>query len=324
MSEHWATIGEAGALRGLRAMVWIHTHLGRVAFSIVLVPVMAYFFIRRPQTRRASKDFLRKVKREYPERIRGNAGTWLSYRHFFAFGQALLDKVVAWIQPPTDIDMDPGQKQLLFRLAEEDPEGILLIGSHFGNLEYSRSIALRHPDLVINVLLYDQHAANFAALVSDSAPESRMNLIQVTDLDIELAIRLKEKVADGEWVLIAGDRVPVGSSGNVCKATFFGEPADFPIGPYVLANLLRCPVYLLHCFLKDGHYHLGMEHFADELRPSRRNKRRSYESEAQKFATALERQVCQEPLQWFNFYDFWGEQDTTAQQTDNLRADDEE
>jgi len=324
MSEHWATIGEAGALRGLRAMVWIHTHLGRVAFSIVLVPVMAYFFIRRPHARRASKDYLRKVKRQYPARIRGNASTWLSYRHFFAFGQALLDKVIAWVQPPTDIDMEPGQKELLFRLAEETPEGILLIGSHFGNLEYSRSIALRHPDLVINILLYDQHAANFAALISDSAPESRMNLIQVTDLDIELAIRLKDKVANGEWVLIAGDRVPVGSSGNVCKATFFGEPADFPIGPYVLANLLRCPVYLLHCFLKDGQYHLGMEHFADELRPSRHNRRRSYQSDAQRFAAALERQVCQEPLQWFNFYDFWGEQNTSPQQTDNLSADDED
>jgi len=324
MSAHWATVGEAGALRGLRAMVWIHTHLGRLAFSIVLVPVMAYFFLRRPAERNASRNYLQRVKRKYPDRLPGKAGAWLSYRHFFAFGQALLDKVVAWLQPPTDIDMDPAQKQLLFKLAEEDPEGILLVGSHFGNLEYSRSIALRHPDLVINVLLYDRHAANFAALISDSAPESRMNLIQVTDLDIELAIRLKEKVANGEWVLIAGDRVPVGSSGNVCKATFFDEQADFPIGPYVLANLLRCPVYLLHCFLRDGQYHLGMEHFADELRPSRRDRRRSYAGEAQKFATALERQVCQEPLQWFNFYDFWGAQDTSPQQTDNLRADDKD
>lgn len=324
MSGHWATIGEAGALTGLRAMVWIHTHLGRAAFNVALVPVMAYFFLRRPYERRASKDYLQKIKRQYPDRLPGKVNSWLSYRHFFTFGQALLDKVVAWLQPPTDIDMEPGQKQLLFKLAEEDPEGILLIGSHFGNLEYSRSIALRHPDLVINVLLYDQHAANFAALVSDSAPESRMNLIQVTDLDIELALQLKEKVDNGEWVLIAGDRVPVGSTGNVCKATFFGEPADFPIGPYVLANLLRCPVYLLHCFLKEGQYHLGMELFAEELRPSRRDKRRSYENEAQKFATALERQVCREPLQWFNFYDFWGEQDNSQSQADSLRHDDQD
>ena len=60
-------------------------------------------------------------------------------------------------------------------------------------------------------------------------------------------------------------------------------------------------------FLKEGQYHLGLEHFADEIRPAGRDKRRSYRSEAQRFATALERQVCQEPLQWFNFYDFWRE-----------------
>ena len=66
-----------------------------------------------------------------------------------------------------------------------------------------------------------------------------------------------------------------------------------------------------------------MEHFADEIRPSGRDKRRSYQSEAQRFASALEQQVCQEPLQWFNFYDFWGEQNTSGRQTDSLRTDDE-
>lgn len=323
MSAHWATIGEAGALAGLRTMVWIHDHLGRTVFNIVLLPVMAYFYVRRPIARKASRDYLSKVKREHPQCLKGKPGVWMSYRHFVAFGQALMDKVVAWVQPPGGIDMHPEEQQLLFSLAEESDEGILLVGSHFGNLEYSRSIALRHPDLVINILLYDQHAANFAALITDSAPESRLNLIQVTDLDIELAIRLKEKVDNGEWVLIAGDRVPVGSTGNVCKVTFFGETADFPIGPWVLANLLHCPVYLLHCFLKQGKYHLGLEHFADEIRPSGRDKRRSYQSEAQRFASALEQQVCQEPLQWFNFYDFWREQDTSGRQTDSLRTDDE-
>jgi predicted LPLAT superfamily acyltransferase len=304
MSKHWAKIGEAGALGGMRSMAWVYKYGGRVVFNIVLFPVSAYFFLRRRLARESSRDFLRRVKQQYPDAIDGEPGLWLSFQHFYAFGQTVLDKYAAWMDPPETIKMDPAEEAALFSLVDSK-QGCLLLGSHFGNLEYSRGLAHRHPELVINVLIYDQHAANFARLLSESAPESRMNLMQVTDLDLELAIKLKDKVALGEWLLIAGDRVPVGEGDNVETAAFFGAPADFPIGPFVLASLLHCPVYLMHCYRKDGEYELSMNKFADDIRPSRRNGQRSYHEYVQRYATELEARVADAPLQWFNFYDFW-------------------
>jgi len=251
-------------------------------------------------------DFLRKVKRSYPEKVQNRSMNWLSFLHFLAFGQSLLDKYIAWSQVPTDIAMEPGADKMLIDLVASR-RGCLVIGSHFGNLEYSRGISVRYPELVINVLMYDQHAEKFSSLMEDAGVESRMNLIQVTDIDLELALTLKEKVQRGEWVVIAGDRVPVGENKRVCRATFFGEKADFPIGPYVLANLLRCPVYLLHCFHVEDHYQVGMEFFEKEFLTDRKSRQQSYEQAAQKFARALEKQVARFPLQWFNFYDFWGD-----------------
>ena len=70
--------------------------------------------------------------------------------------------------------------------------------------------------------------------------------------------------------------------------------------------LLQCRVFLLHCFQLGGDYYLGMEPFADQIAPARDERHAAYEAYAQKFATALERQVLRAPLQWFNFYDFWG------------------
>ena len=306
MSQHWATMKEAGALTGMRFMAWIYSVLGRVVFNVVLVPVMAYFFLRRGSARRASMDFLRKVKRSYPEKVQNRSINWLSFLHFLTFGQSLLDKYIAWSQVPTDIAMEPGEEKMLMDLVASR-RGCLVIGSHFGNLEYSRGISVRYPELVINVLMYDQHAEKFSSLMEDAGVESRMNLIQVTDIDLELALTLKEKVQRGEWVVIAGDRVPVGEGKRVCRATFFGEKADFPIGPYVLANLLRCPVYLLHCFHVEDHYQVRMEFFEKEFLTDRKSRQQSYEQAAQKFARALEKQVARFPLQWFNFYDFWGD-----------------
>jgi predicted LPLAT superfamily acyltransferase len=308
MSRHWALMKEAGALRGMRFMVWIHSVIGRRAFSFVLIFVMAYFYLRRGSARRASMEYLARVKRCYPEALGDRSIIALSFCHFFTFGQSLLDKQLAWAETPTSIDMDPAESEMLFAAAESG-RGCLLIGSHFGNLEYSRAIAHRHPRLIVNVLVYDQHAEKFAALIAESDPESRMHLIQVTELDFHLALQLQNKVQDGEWVMIAGDRVPVSGKGRTCDATFFGDKASFPIGPYVLANLLRCQVYLLHCFKIENDHHLAMEFFEEEIRLPRGARQRAYEIVAQKFANALEKQVARAPLQWFNFYDFWGGQD---------------
>ena len=317
MSRHWANIGEAGALSGMRFMAWTYRRLGRVGFNIFLGPVMFYFLLRRPVARRASLDFLRRVKQQYPDSLAGRPNLWMSFRHFLAFGRSLLDKYIAWTNKPEGIDVLPRDRETLLSIVKSK-KGILLLGSHFGNLEYSRGISRRHPDLVINILLYDQHAANFAKLIGDAAPQSRLNLIQVTDLDIALALQLKERVANGEWLLIAGDRVPVGESENVCAAQFFGEKANFPIGPYVLANLLQCPVYLMHCFHRDGMHRFRIELFAEQVHTKRKNRQRNYGAETQKFASALEAQVRKAPLQWFNFYDFWASQAPSSPATGNL------
>lgn len=314
MSRHWAKHGEAGLLVGMRMLIWIHNRGGRVAFGVALLPVMTYFFLRRGDARRASRDYLLRVRRCYPEVLGDRPIAWLSFRQFMNFGQSLLDKYLAWVQPPSGIAMDREIEKMLFDTVASG-HGCMLIGSHFGNLEYSRGIAHRHPTLTINVLMYDGHAQNFAALLEHSEPESRMNLIQVTDLDFALALRLKEKVENGEWVVIAGDRVPVSAGGRVCDAEFFGDVAKFPVGPYVLASLLQCPVYLLHCFRDARRYRLVMEFFAEQVQLPRENRQLAFETNAQKFATALERQVAQAPLQWFNFFDFWSAEELSGRGT---------
>jgi predicted LPLAT superfamily acyltransferase len=308
MSRHWASTKEAGAIQGLRFMIWLDSSVGRSAFNFALVFVMGYFYLRRGEARRSSLDYLDRVRQTYPDSLPGGSRLWLSYRHFFIFGQSLLDKYLAWADRPEGIAMDPEEEKRLLEFVETG-KGCLLIGSHFGNLEYSRGIAHRHPDTTLNVLIYDQHAQNFAALLAQGDPDSQMNLIQVTDIDLNLALKLKEKVRRGEWVIIAGDRVPVGESERVSEAEFIGEAARFPIGPYVLATLLQCPVYLLHCFRQDGIYRLGYEFFAEEIGADRNQRELDYKTSAQKFATALESQVIRAPLQWFNFFDFWGKPD---------------
>ena len=74
---------------------------------------------------------------------------------------------------------------------------------------------------------------------------------------------LRDKLAAGEHVAIVGDRVSVRHQERSLRVPFLGRPAPFPEGPFVLASLLECPVYLLFCFKIDGRYRMFLEPFAD-------------------------------------------------------------
>lgn len=303
-SNHWAKIGEAGAVRGMRIMVWIYEHLGRFCFNIALVPVMVFYYLRRRTARRASHHYLERIRKTYPEILPRGPGWLVSLRHFVEFGHSIMNKYLAWTGEIPRVTMHEDEQAELFEFVDKK-EGCLLVGSHFGNIEFSRAISRRHPDLVINVLLHDKHAGKFAEVMEGAEPMSRMHLMQVTELDLALTLRLKEKIARGEWVVIAGDRVPVDEASQTVQADFIGDPARFPIGPYVLGAVLQCPVYLLHCYRLGKEHFLGFELFSRRIELPRGDRQGHIQELARRYATGLERQVVRSPLQWFNFYDFW-------------------
>src|SRR5690606_12405919 len=114
-------------------------------------------------------------------------------------------------------------------------------------------------------------------------------LIQIDDLGPGAAAQLLEKVERGEWVVIAADRTSPTAPGRVTLTPFFGEPAPFPQGPFILAALLRCPVLLLFCLRQRDGYHVYAERFADRIELPRRQRQAALAAWTGKFAAALER-----------------------------------
>ena len=61
----------------------------------------------------------------------------------------------------------------------------------------------------------------------------RINLIEVSSVGPDLAILIEEKIAQGEYVVIAGDRTSTTVEGRVIYSEFLGEQAAFSQGPFV-------------------------------------------------------------------------------------------
>jgi predicted LPLAT superfamily acyltransferase len=180
-----------------------------------------------------------------------------------------------------------------------------VITAHVGNAEVLRAVGGTYG-CRINVLVHTVHAERFNRLMEASSPGFAPRLMQVTSLGPETAVALRAAVERGEWVVMAGDRVAVAGRGErVAWVPFMGDWAPFPQGPYILASLLQCPTYILFGLRKRGRFHVHFQKLADRVVLPRHRRTEAIDAYARQFSQAIEEQIRAEPLQWFNFFDFW-------------------
>jgi predicted LPLAT superfamily acyltransferase len=188
---------------------------------------------------------------------------------------------------------------------ETSGQGIVVFTAHLGNPDVIRAIGALNGRVPVNVLMHTEHAQLFNRLLKEHSPSSPVRAFPVTKVGVDTAIMLSEAIARGEWVVIAGDRVPVAEEGRVVGAPFLDETAPFPQGPYILAALLKAPVYLLFCVREGRGFRLHFSKFADAIVLPRADRIGAIRRYASLYAKALEARIGETPLQWFNFYPFW-------------------
>ena len=301
---HWSNLREAGTLKGLLFLAWLQKTCGRRVYSIILLPVAMYFCLFRPVARRSSLDFLRTHYQFFPQQWRRPPGCWDVVRHFYAFGQSVLDKLLAWSISMSEEEFDVADAAALDDFIN-DSAGQLIIGSHYGNLEYCRGFVRRYKRKDISALVYDKNSANFVEMMQRLNPESRISVYQVDELDIPLILKLKARVEAGEWLFIAGDRVPLSGDQRTVGVDFMGRCANFPIGPYMLAKALQCKVKIMFSYRQGAKVKFSVQPFSEQVTISRKDKDDTVRQLAQRYAHALQEQCEFAPMQWFNFYPFW-------------------
>ncbi|AXQ29297.1 acyltransferase [Solimonas sp. K1W22B-7] len=299
---HWAEIGESTFVAGIWFLYWVNRLLGRLPFRVCLYPIVAWYWATRPLARRASLDYL--VRMEQATGAIGSPPGWRhSIRHFICFAETLLDKLLA-MSGRYGYDRIRFESVDLMLARIDSGRGAVLVTAHMGCLELCRVIAGRRRNLRLNVLVHTAHAERFNRLIRRVNPDAGLNLIQVTEVSPATAVQLSQRIEAGEFVAIAGDRVPVGF-GRTTQAPFLGTAADFPVGPYVLAALLKCPLYLMACLREgDGHV-VRFEQIADSVVLPRGRRDAALAALASDYAARLQVLLCRAPYEWFNFYPFW-------------------
>ena len=301
--QHWARINEFSFIAGMRLLFSTCRFFGRWPFRIMLYPVLIRYMVTKPEARASSGEYLRRMAAfQGAPCIKPTDINVL--RHFASFAETLLDKMLLWSGlVSTDSVKFRGKELIVAQIAAQ--RGGILICCHLGNLELCRVLSKQLAGFKLTVLIHTKHAERFNRLLSQLDPKSELNVMQVTELSPATAMLLAEKVTRGEFIAIAGDRIPVSHNPRIAFARFLGARAPFPVGPYILASLLQCPTFLMFS-MQIGHaQEIHLELFPESIHLPRKGRDAALAELVRAYASRLEQFCLRAPLQWLNFYDFW-------------------
>src|SRR5215472_10931032 len=85
-ADRWVTLPERGTSAPLGLIGWIAERVGRAPARLLLYPITVYFLITANTARRASYEFLKRVRA-------GAVHWWRALHHFYYFAATILDRV---------------------------------------------------------------------------------------------------------------------------------------------------------------------------------------------------------------------------------------
>lgn len=318
-NRHWASIAETTCVWGIWCLYAVNRLFGRALFRALLYPVALYYWLANPLARRSSLDFLSRIH-AYAGKAGPAPGKGQSLRHLMSFAETLLDKMLAISGRYRFGNVRREGEAALLRQIGSGRGGVI-VTAHMGCLELCRVLASQREGLRLNVLVHTMHAERFNRILARLDPCSGLQLIQVSEITPATALQLQEKVNAGEFVAIAGDRVPL-EGGRTVTVPFLGAPARLPIGPYALAALLDCPLFAMGCVREGAGHRLQITELASEVTLPRARRQAALTDYARRYADWLGALLIDSPYDWFNFYDFWADGDAAAEPSGSRVASD--
>lgn len=298
--SHWTTQKERGSLLGLKFLFFLHRCFGKVIFKIFLYPVMVYFYFTGTKARTASKGYLSRVQKHFAKDKEES-----SFKHFMQFADAILDKLQSW-SSESSVNVKVLEPEL-WKEIRKNEMGAIFLGAHLGNLDACRNQSNDIMGGSLNALMLTEHASKFIKLAKMQSPELEQQIINVESVGPDTAILLQDKLLRHEHIFILADRIPQEGAAKVSTQSFLGEAAQFGTGPFVLASILKVPVYFISAFKFDQDYHLHISKLETSLTVGRKERNNAIETAIAEYAGWLEKQCEKAPLQWYNFYPFWQE-----------------
>ncbi len=301
--RHWSSISETTTVTGIRLLYFLYRLGGRFLFWISLWPVIVAYWAMLPNMRRVSRLYLEHA--HACGALASAPSVFTTFHHFFRFADTLLDKLLAVGGRFKESALKVVGREALF----EDPRGAVLVTAHMGCLELCQVIAEKKAVRQLHILTHTQMSRRFMRILTRLNPTIELSHIEVSSLTPATLVTLSEKIAAGDYLVIVGDRTPIGSDA-VSRAHFMTEEAPFPNGFALLATLLQCPLWSMLCRRETeagsaARYRVTFEKLWEPEPVPRKARAEHFARLTERFASVLQKELTASPFDWFNFFDFW-------------------
>ena len=285
----------------------------KIFIHFLVFPVSFFFYIFSKRPREFSVLYQNKLK-EYtngriPKRIS-------AYKQIFAFSLCVVEKLEGWLgrfDYDKLIKHDDDLPVILDQLARG--KGAFVIGSHLGNMELLRSISSLNTLGVekrvdVTAIMEMDATSQFNSVLKTVNPNVQMNLINSKEIGPETMCLLEDKINEGGLVFVAADRTSVTARTRVIKHNFLGKEAEFPYGVFMMAALLKVPVYYIFGMRDKSvtlfpKHHIYVEKSTVDLDCARNEREQRINDLCLEYIGKLEKFVQLYPFQWYNFHNFW-------------------
>jgi KDO2-lipid IV(A) lauroyltransferase len=178
--------------------------------------------------------------------------------------------------------------------------GAVIVTAHLGSWEVAAK-GLRDYGVPVNMVMAREVNATIGDSGRDTKMESGVRVIY-SDSSVFSSFNMIRALRNNEIVAMQLDR-PVGT-GGMRSIPFFGRPALFPSGPFVLARLAGAPIIPVFA------PRLGVRHYGIRVGRSHEVPRDHREAATMdrvmgEVVGELEAVVRAYPTQWFQFAPFW-------------------
>ncbi len=310
--ESWYERDECAGNFLLNLTIWLVKIMPKCLLNIIVIVVTLIYYAFSPKERENLAKFYKTAKdycsaNKMGDLLQANAKKSISnphiYFNFYYFGWAICDKVAAWIGKIKYDDITIKNKSFLIDEFCAGKRGQILVMSHFGNIEVAYALSQKFHNLNIVIFVYQKNTEKFLQMI-DKVSGRKIERIYVDEIDIKQLLELRKILDNGGHIGIMGDRVALNNKRNV-KMNFFGKPCYFPLGAFIIAQLLEAKISTMWCEKINGKYCVEMESLGDTTAYQGRDKVQSLKPLLQKYVDLLESHALNNPTQWFSFYNFW-------------------
>ncbi|MEO2116051.1 MAG: hypothetical protein ABGW72_00165 [bacterium] len=280
----------------MRLICWLAINISRSFARFWLYPITLYFFLTSSQVRHASKNYLKRVN------FSSNHNSIQVLRHIYYFSSVILDRVYFITDRTDQFDIKIFNENLVSELVKNN-SGFILLGSHVGGFDILQHLTPKYGQAkimmdvshnsMITDILYNLNPIIFDAIIDANSDNT--------------LLKIKEDLDDSKFIAILADRDIDNQKSIQCS--LLGGDVSISKFPFTLAHILKKPVIVFFGIYVGGNkYEIHFKELRSSFEGSRSNREDDIVKDAQTYMSFIQNMVEKHPFNWFNFYDYWGDE----------------